>query len=80
MLHPTDIGKPPVMVEHPEWWLLPEAQRRKVYAEAEVERQNLVAALADERAGLLRRDGLYPGDPVRGLVTPAAKISPNFPP
>jgi hypothetical protein len=67
-LQSGDLVEPPVMIANPKWWLLPKQRQRKIRSEAKVERQNIVAALAQKRAELLRHEGSFPDEPLHDLA------------
>ena len=67
-LEPDNIGEPPVMMANPKWWLLPQEAREKIYLEAEIERQDIVTALARKRADLMRQERLIGDQLLQGLA------------
>lgn len=67
-LCPDDIVEPPIQRQNPQSYLLPVEKRRLVYEQAEVERQEIVANLADQRAKLLRQAGQLPNMPAQDLA------------
>jgi hypothetical protein len=67
-LQSGDLVKPPVMKANPKRWLLPKETQNKIDSESQVERQIIVADLAQKRAELLWQEGSFSDEPLQNLA------------